>query len=158
MERIEKENIDILLIDDDEDEYIITRDLFAEIGDGYKIHWYDNFNEGLDEITNGKYDICLCDYNLGAYNGIDLIEQALSKDCDIPIILLTGHGDHETDLRAMKAGATDYLDKNRLDTNNLERSIRYAMERKKSDELIIALLKDPEIHEFIENKLKLIKA
>ncbi len=136
MEGDERENINILLVDDDEDEYIIARDLFSEIGDKYKIHWESDFYKALDEAVKSEYDICLLDYHMGAHNGIDFINQAVLRNCELPIILLTGQGDHKIDIGAMKAGATDYLDKNTLDINTLERSVRYALERKKSAEKI----------------------
>ncbi len=136
MESEEKQNINILLVDDDEDEYVIARDLFAEIGRNYKTNWFSNFEEALEEIVKNDYELCLLDYHLGSHNGIEFIEQAVLRNCDIPIILLTGQGDHEIDIRAMKAGATDYLDKNKLDASSLERTVRYALERKKSEEKI----------------------
>jgi len=136
MKQFEDQNINILLIDDDEDEYIITRDLFSDIGNNYHVHWINNYNKGLEEVSKSEYDICLLDYHLGDHNGIDFIKEASTRTCSIPIILLTGQGDYEIDLLAMKAGAADFLDKNKLDTNILERSIRYALERKKSEDRI----------------------
>src|SRR2546428_10295412 len=64
------------------------------------------------------------------------MREALAGGCKAPMILLTGFDDWETDVRAMKAGAADYLVKGQLDAKLLERSIRYALERKKAgDEL-----------------------
>jgi diguanylate cyclase (GGDEF)-like protein len=126
----------ILLVDDDEDEYIITRDLFFEIGDHYVIHWFSTFAKGLEEIEKSCYDICLLDYNLGSKTGIDFINEAVTKMVNTPIILLTGQGDHEIDISAMKAGAVDYLEKKDLNSKILERTIRYVLERKKSEEKI----------------------
>src|SRR5207249_11403069 len=83
-------------------------------------------------------DICLIDYRLGARNGIELLRQALERGCVAPVILLTGQGEHEIDLQAMKAGAADYLVKGRLDAGLLERSIRYAIERKRAAALAAA--------------------
>ena len=69
------------------------------------------------------------DYRLGARNGVQLLQAALAQGCGAPIIILTGLGEQQVDLAAMKAGAADYLVKGRLDSNQLERSIRYAIER-----------------------------
>ena len=80
-------------------------------------------------MLRNQHDVCLVDYRLGAETGIDLLRAALERGCQAPIILLTGQGEHEIDLEAMKAGAADYLVKGRLDAGLLERSIRYAIER-----------------------------
>jgi DNA-binding response OmpR family regulator len=81
-----------------------------------------------------QHDVFMVDYVLGERNGIDLLNEAREKGCNAPIILLTGRGDREVDLAAMKAGAADYLDKEKLQAPLLERSIRYAIERKRSEE------------------------
>lgn len=125
----------ILLVEDDEDDYIITRDLFAEFRTGqHEVDWMKNFPTGLEAMTRNQHDICLVDYRLGAHNGIELLKAAGEQGCQSPIILLTGQGEHEIDLEAMKAGAADYLVKGRLDASILERSIRYAVERKRAAE------------------------
>ena len=125
----------VLLVEDDEDDYIIARDLFAEFRGGQiQLDWMKNFSTGLDAMTRNQHDICLIDYRLGAHNGIELLKAAVEHNCHSPIILLTGQGEHEVDLEAMKAGAADYLIKGRLDAGMLERSIRYALERKKASD------------------------
>ncbi len=133
-ERVEK--ISVLLIDDDEDEFVITRDLLAELGEGYRLSWSNNFDRGMRELLRGACSVCLLDYHLGARNGLEFLTEASLRNSTIPIILLTGQGDYEVDLAAMKAGASDYLDKRLLSAPVLERSIRYAVERKKTEEKI----------------------
>src|SRR6266487_6749584 len=96
------------------------------------MNWMKNFSSGLEAITRNQHDVCLVDYRLGAQNGIELLRAALEGGCQAPIILLTGQGEHEIDLEAMKAGAADYLVKSRLDAGLLERSVRYAVERKRA--------------------------
>jgi PAS domain S-box-containing protein len=91
-----------------------------------------NFSTGLDAMIRNQHEVCLVDYRLGAQNGIELLRVAQERGCKSPIILLTGQGEHEVDLEAMKAGAADYLVKGRLDSGLLERSIRYALERKRA--------------------------
>jgi diguanylate cyclase (GGDEF)-like protein len=136
MEIKQSEAVNILLIDDDEDEFIITRDLFAELGECYHLDWSKSYERGLAEIMNGAYAVCLLDFHLGAHSGLEFLTEAAARNCAIPIILLTGQGDYEVDLAAMKAGASDYLDKRHLSAPVLERSIRYALERKKTEEKI----------------------
>src|SRR5262249_8403370 len=63
---------------------------------------------------------------------------ALQQGCTSPIILLTGLSEHLIDVEAMKAGASDYLVKDRLDADGLERSIRYALQRKRAAQVAAA--------------------
>ena len=125
--------IKVLLVEDDEEDYFLTRELFAEIpGKRFQIDWAKSHGQGLQAIKGHAYDVCLIDYRLGADNGIELLQAALREGCQAPIIILTGQGEREVDLQAMAAGASDYLVKGRLDPGLLERSIRYAMERKRA--------------------------
>jgi len=129
----------VLLVEDDEDDYIIARDLFAEFHGGkVALDWMKNFPTGLEAMTRNAHDICLVDYRLGAHTGIELLKAAAEGGCRSPIILMTGQGEHEVDLEAMKAGAADYLVKARIDSGLLERSIRYALERKKAADMAAA--------------------
>src|SRR5689334_18935012 len=130
---IEAEIIKVLLVEDDEDDYLITRDLFSEIkGTQFKLTWVQTFEKGLEAMVLNRHQVCLVDYRLGAHNGIELLRAALQGGCQSPVILLTGAGEHQIDLEAMKAGAADYLVKIQLQTNTLERSIRYAMQRQRA--------------------------
>ena len=128
--------IKVLLVEDDEDDYIIARDLFAEIrGDRFTLDWAKTFQAGLDTMLLNQHDVCLVDYRLGAQNGVDLLCAALEQGCQAPIILLTGTGEHQIDVEAMQAGAADYLVKSQLRSDSLERSIRYALQRKRATAL-----------------------
>jgi two-component system, cell cycle sensor histidine kinase and response regulator CckA len=130
------ELIKLLLIEDDEDDFIITRDLLAEIpGGGCQLDWASSFSAGLEMAVRNQHDVCLVDYRLGAQNGVELLRAAIDLGCQMPMILLTGSGQHEIDLDAMQAGAADYLVKARLDGDSLERSIRYAIQRKRATAL-----------------------
>ena len=130
------EPLRVLLIEDDEDDFILTRDLFNELrGRQVQLEWKQNFNEGLEAMVRNQHQVCLVDYRLGAHTGIELLRSALERGCKAPIILLTGQGEREIDVEAMKAGASDYLVKGRLDAGALERSIRYAIERKRASAL-----------------------
>jgi len=127
------EVLKVLLVEDDEDDFILEGGATTEIGDKrYKVEWISSFSAGLTAMLRNEHDICLVDYRLGARNGIELLREAQSRGCNAPIILLTGQGEHEVDVEAMKAGAADYLIKGRLDAGLLERSIRYSVERKRA--------------------------
>ncbi len=125
----------ILLVDDDEDDFVITRDLLAEIrGDTFELDWVETFEAGLTAMKQNRHDVCLIDFRLGEKNGLELLSEAIKTGCTAPLILLTGQGDRTVDVEAMKRGAADYLVKNELDAPSLERAIRYAIERKQVEE------------------------
>jgi len=131
------EPVRVLLVDDDEDDYVLTRDWFCEMeGARFELEWVASYDAALNAIAHNDHDVYLFDYRLGERNGLDLLDEAIAKGCKAPIILLTGQGDHEIDVEAMKAGAADYLDKSQLGAPLLERSIRYAMERKQAEQKI----------------------
>jgi len=137
MEIMNNNVIKILLIDDDEDDYVVTRDLLSESRNlKHELHWIPTYDEAVTAICQNTYDIYLVDYRLGEHTGLDLLQKASCQGCRSPFILLTGEGDHETDLRAMKAGAADYLVKGEISPPLLERSIRYALEQKRSEQHI----------------------
>jgi two-component system, cell cycle response regulator len=130
----------VLLVEDDEDDCVLTRDLMAEgFGSAFEMTWASTAETGLEELTNGTYDVALVDYNLGAATGVDLLRTAVAQGCRIPVIMLTGQADRATDLKAMHAGAADYLVKSRVTSDMLERAIRYARERHRLLEQISAL-------------------
>jgi signal transduction histidine kinase len=127
--------IRILLVDDDEDDYLITQDLLEDIDrDGFILDWVSSYAQAADLITRNEHDICLVDYRLGQHSGLELLRWAMAGGCKAPVILLTGQGDREVDLEAMEAGAADYLVKGQINPQILERSIRYAIERRRAQE------------------------
>jgi signal transduction histidine kinase len=128
----------VLIADDDEDDYILTRDLLQRIGrQRFRLDWTPSYEAALQAIELNQHDVYLFDYHLGQSDGLELMREALARGCKAPIILLTGNDDWETDVEAMKAGAADYLVKGQLDARLLERSIRYALERKRAQEELL---------------------
>jgi diguanylate cyclase (GGDEF)-like protein len=127
---MQKPPIKILLIEDDPDDFILTRDLLAEVdGDRYHLDWAQNYQDGLKQIQADLHDIYLIDYRLGPEDGLQLLREAFQAGLQAPIIVLTGLEDREIDMAAMQAGAADYLVKGRIDGQLLEKAIRYALER-----------------------------
>ena len=120
--------IRVLLVEDDEDDYLLTRALVA-VRENANIHldWVDNYNGALEAIRQNDHDVYLVDYRLGQNTGINLIQEAFLLGCRAPMILLTGQDDLMVDLKALELGAADYLVKGRIDAQLLGRSIRYAL-------------------------------
>lgn len=122
----------VLLIDDDRDDYVLTRDLVTDIpGDRYFLEWVPDYDAGRDAILTGSHDIYLLDYRLGPKTGLELLREVRAAGSTAAIILLTGQSASEIDLAAADAGADDYLEKGKLDATLLERSVRYALFRKR---------------------------
>lgn len=130
--------IKILLVDDDEDDYLLTKDLLSQVSSlSYDLEWISSYSDALKVINRIGHDICLFDYRLGEYTGLDLLREAVSAGCKAPIILLTGQDDNGIDIEAIKGGASDYLSKSGITAPLLERSVRYAIERKRTEERIV---------------------
>jgi hypothetical protein len=124
----------ILIVDDDEDDFIIARDLFWEIDrSAYAIDWAESYDAAFRKMAEDRYDVFLIDYRLGAHSGLELLKEAKRQGYEAPMVLLTGQGDHEVDLQAMRAGAADFLVKGQINARSVERSIRYALERKRAE-------------------------
>jgi len=123
-----EKKIKILLIDDDEDDYVIIGDTLSKTrNSGLNIDWAAGYNAAREMVQKRKYHICLMDYRLGDVNGIELMREFFSMGLEMPVIILTGQGDHDVDIQAMDEGAVDYLEKDNLDSVQLERAIRYAI-------------------------------
>ena len=125
----EGETVKILLVDDDEDaRALITRFLGRVRGRKYKTDWADNYAAGLEAMARKEHHAYLIDYRLGSETGLDLLRKADTLGIKAPIIILTGGANPQVDLEATRIGAADYLIKDALDSDTLDRSIRYALQ------------------------------
>ena len=119
--------LSILLVDDDEDDYVLTHAVLNECyGDRVAVEWVSSYDLARTALLSGRHELCLLDFHLGSRTGLELLRETSSIGCPTPIILLTGNDDWNTDVEAMEAGAADYLVKGQFGTSLLERSIRYA--------------------------------
>jgi len=126
--------IKVLLIDDDEDDYIVVRDLLSDFSSTeFILKWVSDYGAALDAILSSEFDICVLDYRTKERNGLELLREATEAGCDMPVIILTGQGDHGVDMEAIGSGAADYLVRAKLTGDMLKRSIRYSIARKKSE-------------------------
>ncbi|MBI4389253.1 MAG: response regulator [Nitrospinae bacterium] len=142
----ENRSLRILVVEDDEDDVFIIKDLIHEglTGNSPVVDHTPSSAEALDRLNKSLYDLCLFDYRLGEVDGIHLLSLVRARGIEVPIIFLTGHGDQEIAVEAMKAGANDYLSKGKLSAEALSHSIRYAMQ----------LHKEAEARKQAEEKLK----
>jgi DNA-binding response OmpR family regulator len=140
---METEKLDILVVDDDEDDYLIIRDMLGDIqGKDIDVSWVQTYMEARQQIEHNGWDVILVDYDLGAGNGLELIREAIENGVNVPLIMVTGRGRYELDVEAMKQGAADYITKNMLNSDLLERVIRYSLERSRSKEILEQLVEE----------------
>lgn len=125
--------IRILIVDDDEDDFLIISEYIRQIEDqNFVVDWCNSFTEAADKICGSSYDLYFIDYLLGARTGVELIHESIENNCEEPFILLTGYGNRLVDKKAMESGAVDYLVKSELSADKLERCIRYSLDRASS--------------------------
>ncbi len=118
----------VLLVDDDRDDYVLTRDLFTQVpGDRFAIDWLSDYDQALDALCKGTHDVYLVDYRLEARTGLELLRDARACGRTGPVIMLTGKGQREIALEALRLGAADYLEKAGLTETVLERAILFAL-------------------------------
>lgn len=130
----------ILLIEDDEDDYLLTKDLLLDVfGKHLKLDWISSWRQAQEIILQSIHDVIIVDYRLGERNGLELVREAVQLGCSVPFIVLTGEGNREIDLEAMRAGATDYLIKGEITGPLLDRSVRYAVERHRAERRLAEL-------------------
>ena len=130
---MDREKIRALLVDDDQGDFAVTRAMLEQIQrPKIELDWVATFEEGRDALAEDDYDVYLVDYFLEDRTGLDLLREAGRRQLQAPVIMLTGRGSHAVDLEAMQAGAADYLVKGEIGPAELERSIRYALDRLES--------------------------
>ncbi|MBI5857215.1 MAG: sigma-54-dependent Fis family transcriptional regulator [Sphingobacteriales bacterium] len=117
---------DILIIDDEK----AIRKTLTEIlsFEGYKIDEAADGEEGLKKFREKNYDLVLCDIKMPKLDGIEFLQKAGEANPDVPVIMISGHGNIETAVEAVKKGAFDYISKP-PDLNRLLITIRNAMDK-----------------------------
>ncbi|HSN59609.1 MAG TPA: sigma-54 dependent transcriptional regulator [Ferruginibacter sp.] len=116
----------ILIIDDEK----AIRKTLTEIlsFEGYKIDEASDGEEGLKKFTDKSYDLVLCDIKMPKLDGIEFLEKAKLINADVPVIMISGHGNIDTAVEAVKKGAFDYISKP-PDLNRLLITLRNATEK-----------------------------
>ena len=117
---------EILIIDDEK----AIRKALMEIlsAEGYKTEEAGDGEEGLKKFREKSYDVVLCDIKMPKLDGIEFLLKASEANADVPVIMISGHGNIETAVDAVKKGAFDYISKP-PDLNRMLITIRNAMDR-----------------------------
>jgi diguanylate cyclase (GGDEF)-like protein len=123
------EMIRALLVEDDDEDADILRRYMSRLADyTVAVTHVHSAEEALAAISADGFDLVFLDMHLGGADGMDLLDR-LKGSCDAPVIVVTGTGDEARAVDAMKAGAYDYLGKDTLTVDLLERAVRYACRR-----------------------------
>ncbi|MCU0479613.1 MAG: ATP-binding protein [Anaerolineae bacterium] len=122
-------DIKVLVIDDDRSYQILITHMLSRGDVNYIVEYVPTYETGLEAINRGEHQIYLIDYDLGQISGIQLMREAMTKGLKAPVIMMTGQVREGVDMEAIKAGATDYIDKADLKPTTLQRAIHYALER-----------------------------
>lgn len=132
--------ISVLIVEDDIDDFVLTADFLSEARrfKATPIH-VNHASEAVEAMLEIDHEVCLLDYRLGTVDGIEVLRLARSRGYSKPAIMLTGQEDDELADEALVAGASDFLEKARLNATVLERTIWYALERKRSEKEILRL-------------------
>ena len=129
----------VLLVEDSRtDARLITKMLTAAPGKSPVVEWAGTLSEGLERISAGGIGIVLLDLNLPDSRGLDTVRSAYTHAPDLPIVVLTSSDDETMAAQAVGEGAQDYLVKGQVDSNWLSRAMRYAIERKRVRQAIVA--------------------
>ena len=127
-------HIRLLLIDDEQVEYLLIGSLLSEIfHTAYDITWQADLDQGLPEVLSDNYDVILLDYEADRERAKALLIGARNMGARAPILVMTDEMEAEVDREAISLGAADYLIKGKIDAQLLERTMRYAIERKAAE-------------------------
>ena len=129
--------IRILLIEDNPGDVRLLQVMLAEAKkDSFELKWANRLSAGLERLETEDSDVVLLDLSLADSQGFDTFARVQAEAPQVPIIVLTGLDDEALAVRAVREGAQDYLVKGQIDSNLLTRSIRYAIERKRTEQEI----------------------
>jgi len=116
----------ILIIEDEESIRRVLKKVLMEENDKYQIFEAIDGVDGVEKIKSNKLDLIFCDIKMPKKDGIEVLDFIIKKYSEIPVIMISGHGDLETAVESMRLGAFDYISKP-PDLNRLLNSVRAAL-------------------------------
>ncbi|MBY0487659.1 MAG: sigma-54 dependent transcriptional regulator [Flavobacteriaceae bacterium] len=119
----------ILIIEDEASIRRVLTKILSEENDTYQVEEAEDGVQGLEKIKNNDYDLVLCDIKMPKMDGEELLEAVKKIKPEIPMVMISGHGDMETAINTMRLGAFDYISKP-PDLNRLLNTVRNALDRK----------------------------
>jgi len=149
------DGIRVLLVEDNPGDARLFTELVRDTGAGqWNLVQVDRLSAALERLRHETFDVMLLDLSLPDADGLDTLIRAHTEAPKVPIVVLTGHDDEALAVRAVRAGAQDYLVKGRMDGDLLVRSIRYASERGRAVEALER--REEHYRSLIENSMDLI--
>ncbi len=125
----------ILLIEDNPSDARLIDELFQDEKNEFKLIRVRRFSKGIVHLAEDKIELVLLDINSPESQGLDMLTRVQTHAPHVPVVVLTGYTDEALAMNAMRLGAQDYLTKDELDSQLLTRAIRYAVERKRGEEV-----------------------
>jgi len=119
----------ILIIEDEEAIRRVLKKIISEESDLYKVEEAENGLEGIDLIAKEDFDLVLCDIKMPKMDGIEVLERIKKLKPEIPVVMISGHGDLDIAVNTMRLGAFDYISKP-PDLNRLLNTVRNALDKK----------------------------
>ena len=119
----------ILIIEDEAAIRRVLSKILSEESDSYIVEDAEDGFQGLEKIKNNDYDLVLCDIKMPKMDGVEVLEAVKKIKPEIPIVMISGHGDMETAIQTMRLGAFDYISKP-PDLNRLLNTVRNALDKK----------------------------
>ena len=119
----------ILIIEDEASIRRVLSKILSEESDTYIVEDAEDGLQGLEKIKNNDYDLVLCDIKMPKMDGVELLEAVKKIKPEIPMVMISGHGDMETAIQTMRLGAFDYISKP-PDLNRLLNTVRNALDKK----------------------------
>jgi len=116
----------ILVIDDERSIRSTLKDILEY--EKYQVDLAEDGQQGIDLVRKNEYDIVLCDIKMPGMDGIEVLEKIQILAPDVPVVMISGHGNIDTAVESIKKGAFDYIEKP-LDLNRLLITIRNAMDK-----------------------------
>ncbi len=116
----------ILVIDDERSIRSTLKDILEY--EKYQVDSAEDGQQGIDMVRKNEYDIVLCDIKMPGIDGIEVLEKIQILAPDVPVVMISGHGNIDTAVESIKKGAFDYIEKP-LDLNRLLITIRNAMDK-----------------------------
>lgn len=119
----------ILIIEDEAAIRRVLSKILAEENETYSIDEAEDGAAGFEKIKQEDYDLVLCDIKMPKMDGVEVLEATKKIKPEIPMVMISGHGDLETAINTMRLGAFDYISKP-PDLNRLLNTVRNALDKK----------------------------
>ncbi|REE82231.1 DNA-binding NtrC family response regulator [Lutibacter oceani] len=119
----------ILIIEDEAAIRRVLKKIISEENDTYQVEEAEDGLVGVEMITKSDFDLVLCDIKMPKMDGVEVLEKVKKIKPEIPMVMISGHGDLDTAVNTMRLGAFDYISKP-PDLNRLLNTVRNALDRK----------------------------